>query len=986
MAALNRKFTLNLKGSTTTRSLIKRITSSQESLTTELTHSPNQTGISLNILSVGHHRQQRISDNASMLRSCSAADVMHRAEADVTATDADDLPALTRTARLVTQALSELKRAVSSEPDLSQNGIQDNSIHEKLADVLSTIKTEFCRFPQLRSTDVIDAMQTVICKFDSGDFDSSVQCREEVLSVIDSMEFVVSSSLSDCLAMRGCEAGNNFAKAQSLDCLTQVESKSACEADVDLLTNVGSEEDSSSTILDDSAVYKLESGVDIALSRAQSWSKYVKELASYVERRINLWDDFVRGVTKLAKSVEQTVVEDSFLPMQQLFCSALSQDMELANMSHAARSLILNQTFVAALTARRTEHDKIRKNLKLMWTKQVRKLLESVSNLRKAKAAYITRQQDYEKVKELAQKAENESHTLSTGSGAKLDAKIEKKRKQEEEAMQKAAEAEMAYRHCVQDANDQQKQLEDIRRHVLRMIRRLLVESDSVLKECTSGYFKLMTTVTEVIPQQFMALQCETMRYNQGSHYLEYINQLNLSNYTPVEVRCFAFEPCITTIKSSDQLENQSNDISRNHDGDSSPGGSTMSLELLSTTGSYNKRIVTSSSSMAEMTSRGYDDDYLNLSDNASTLFRGIRLSLDAQSHSLRKLRAPSRCARCDSLVYLQGAECEKCGIASHKKCLEVLRVSCSCPVDGTRGTGTVSLDTSIRDEVPFILVKCIQEIDKRGLGTKGIYRISSVKSRVEQVCCIFETNDTNVNISDQPPNIIANVLKFYLRQLSEPLLTFRLYGEFIELAKDEAQFSSISQLLSSLNQLTSQLPPVSRRTCNILMHHLSRVSKNQEVNQMNSTNLGIVFGPTLLWPKEGAASLNYLIETPYQTRIIELMIDHVQVVFGPDEGLSLQESHVVSQQGLDVCRIGQTVRRESDSTNAGYSSWFAPDFTHDLLAELEPHFLRLQNDSLPSSDRLVLGRLGDEISTTFTDSDCQLSSSTSTEKETQWI
>lgn len=52
-----------------------------------------------------------------MLRSCSAADVMHRAETDVTASDAaDDLPALTRTARLMTQALSELKRAVSSEP------------------------------------------------------------------------------------------------------------------------------------------------------------------------------------------------------------------------------------------------------------------------------------------------------------------------------------------------------------------------------------------------------------------------------------------------------------------------------------------------------------------------------------------------------------------------------------------------------------------------------------------------------------------------------------------------------------------------------------------------------------------------------------------------------------------------------------------------------------------------------------------------------
>lgn len=34
----------------------------------------------------------------------------------------------------------------------------------------------------------------------------------------------------------------------------------------------------------------------------------------------------------------------------------------------------------------------------------------------------------------------------------------------------KAAEAEMAYRHCVQDANDQQKQLEDIRVSIMEIV------------------------------------------------------------------------------------------------------------------------------------------------------------------------------------------------------------------------------------------------------------------------------------------------------------------------------------------------------------------------------------------------------------------------------------------------------------------------------------------------------------------------------------
>ena len=40
--------------------------------------------------------------------------------------------------------------------------------------------------------------------------------------------------------------------------------------------------------------------------------------------------------------------------------------------------------------------------------------------------------------------------------------------------------------------------------------------------------------------------------------------------------------------------------------------------------------------------------------------FRNIGLSKAAQSHKLRKLRAPAKCRECDSYVYFQGAECEE--------------------------------------------------------------------------------------------------------------------------------------------------------------------------------------------------------------------------------------------------------------------------------------------------------------------------------------
>lgn len=63
----------------------------------------------------------------------------------------------------------------------------------------------------------------------------------------------------------------------------------------------------------------------------------------------------------------------------------------------------------------------------------------------------------------------------------------------------------------------------------------------------------------------------------------------------------------------------------------------------------------------------------------------------------------------------------------------------------------------------------------------QGIYRVSGVKSRVERLCQEFELNGgEHVDLSDTHPNVVANVLKLYLRQLPQPLFTFQLYPELI--------------------------------------------------------------------------------------------------------------------------------------------------------------------------------------------------------------
>lgn len=85
---------------------------------------------------------------------------------------------------------------------------------------------------------------------------------------------------------------------------------------------------------------------------------------------------------------------------------------------------------------------------------------------------------------------------------------------------------------------------------------------------------------------------------------------------------------------------------------------------------------------------------------------------------------------------------------------------------DSTRLFGVPLSTLSVHGSVPDIVKQCIKQIELRGAQINGIYRVSGVKSKVESVCRDFEENPSNVNLSSVSPNIIANVLKHFFREV----------------------------------------------------------------------------------------------------------------------------------------------------------------------------------------------------------------------------
>ena len=226
-------------------------------------------------------------------------------------------------------------------------------------------------------------------------------------------------------------------------------------------------------------------------------------------------------------------------------------------------------------------------------------------------------------------------------------------------------------------------------------------------------------------------------------------------------------------------------------------------------------------------------------------------MSKAAQSHKFQKIQTPNKCRECNKYAYFNGYECTECGLATHKKCLETLHLLCG-PRRLLRKMNTFGVDLGqhlldVSADVPPLLLKCVAVIDARGTNVKGIYRVSGVKSKVEKLCQAFENGAELVDLTDIHPNVIANVVKLYMRQLPEPLMTFRLYNDFIKVGRScPAPGSSTTdpaderEAVGQLKQLVGQLPKYHSKTLGFLCQHLARVAEHAESNNMPASNLAI--------------------------------------------------------------------------------------------------------------------------------------------------
>ncbi|XP_027135022.1 rho GTPase-activating protein 9 isoform X5 [Larimichthys crocea] len=199
------------------------------------------------------------------------------------------------------------------------------------------------------------------------------------------------------------------------------------------------------------------------------------------------------------------------------------------------------------------------------------------------------------------------------------------------------------------------------------------------------------------------------------------------------------------------------------------------------------------------------------------------------------------------------------------------------------------------RSKVPRFVRLCTEAVEKRGLDTDGIYRVSGNLAVIQKLrylvnheravttdgrymfpAELVQEEKLNLDESDwEDIHVITGALKLFFRELPEPVVPFGFFTDIMETVK----MSDYMDKVDRLKCLVLNMPPPNHDTLQFMCRHLKRVLEHTDSNRMTTQNIGIVFGPTLMRPERDNG--NMAVNMVYQNQAVELILSEFDHIFG---------------------------------------------------------------------------------------------------------
>ncbi|XP_028599404.2 protein FAM13A isoform X1 [Podarcis muralis] len=178
------------------------------------------------------------------------------------------------------------------------------------------------------------------------------------------------------------------------------------------------------------------------------------------------------------------------------------------------------------------------------------------------------------------------------------------------------------------------------------------------------------------------------------------------------------------------------------------------------------------------------------------------------------------------------------------------------------------------KNGVPAVVWEIVEYLTWHGLKQEGLFRVNGNLKTMERLRGKYESGKEVVLPVEGDVSSAASLLKLFLRELPDRVITSAAHPKFIHLYQD---IQNCSPNVNTLRELLRQLPELHYSLLKFLCRFLRRVADHQSENKMTVSNLATVFGPNCFHVSSGFEGMK---EQEICNKIMAQMLENYTALF----------------------------------------------------------------------------------------------------------
>ncbi|KAI9316596.1 Rho GTPase activation protein [Dichotomocladium elegans] len=147
---------------------------------------------------------------------------------------------------------------------------------------------------------------------------------------------------------------------------------------------------------------------------------------------------------------------------------------------------------------------------------------------------------------------------------------------------------------------------------------------------------------------------------------------------------------------------------------------------------------------------------------------------------------------------------------------------------------------------IPSVVRHIVNHLETRGLDTEGLFRKSPATEELSRAKAELNRGEL-IDLARYDINVAASLLKVFLKELPQPLVTAKFCSEIGRLPDPETCSTDIFERVRNALVDEYKGKPYQRNLLMYLLRFLDKVVQNADKNLMTAHNLAVVFTPALI-------------------------------------------------------------------------------------------------------------------------------------------